>query len=174
MKKIGYKRTLIVAAAMMLLVDAAAKTAQFPVSSSTLLSSSVTDASATTSDDCVDYNSSERIIVVTCDTTFEQLEEDIANASVLEDLGNREYLLSASIEVADEIRLTIASPAVTWVKISNEGGDSSQYYILVRGYMDIDGVKITSWDPGRDSVVEQDSVGSVPRPYINTMMQKEG
>jgi hypothetical protein len=53
--------------------------------------------------------------------TFEQLEEDINDISVLEELGNGEYLLSANIEVTDGIRLTIASPAVTWVKISNEG-----------------------------------------------------
>jgi poly(beta-D-mannuronate) C5 epimerase len=165
MKKMGHKRTLIVAATMMLLVGAAAKTALFPVPSFTLLSA-VIDAAATTSDDCVDYHSSERIIVITCDSTFEQLEEDINDISVLEELGNGEYLLSANIEVADQVRLTIASPAVTWVKISNEGGDSSQYYILVNGYMDIEGVKVTSWDPDRDSVVEQDSKGSVPRPYI--------
>jgi poly(beta-D-mannuronate) C5 epimerase len=163
------KNLIVVAAAMMLLlVDAAIKTALFSVSSFPLLSSLIRDAAATTttSDDCVDYDSSERIIVVTCDTTFEQLEEDINDISVLEELGNGEYLLSANIEVADGIRLTIASPAVTWVKISNEGAtDSSQYYILVNGYMDIEGVKVTSWDPYRDSVVEQNSKGSVPRPY---------
>ncbi len=113
------------------------------------------------------HDSSERIIVVICDTTFEQLEEDINDISVLEELGNGEYLLSANIEVADGIRLTIASPAVTWVKISNEGSESEQYNIRVNGYMDMDGVKKTSWDPDDSSIVEQDPEdGSVPRPYI--------
>jgi hypothetical protein len=32
--------------------------------------------------------------------------------------------------------------------------------------MDIDGVKTTSWDPEENAVVYQDSLGSVPRPYI--------
>lgn len=164
----AHKRTLIVAAAMMLLVDAAIKKALFSIPSFLLLSSLVTDAAAattTTSDDCLDYDSSERTIEVACDMTFEQLEEDINDISVIENLGNGEYLLSASIEVADQVRLTIASPAVTWVKISNEGSPE-QYNIHVRGYMDMDGVKMTSWDPNRDSVVEQDVDGSVPRPYI--------
>ena len=166
----AHKRTLIVVAAamMLLLVDAAIKTALFSVPSFPLLSSLIRDAAATTttSDDCVDYDSSERIIVVTCDTTFEQLEEDINDISVLEELGNGEYLLSANIEVADGIRLTIASPAVTWVKISNEGPADMQYNIRVRGYMDLDGVKLTSWDPEENSVVEQNADGSVPRPFI--------
>jgi hypothetical protein len=48
-------------------------------------------------------------------------------------------------------------------KISNQG--SPQNSIVVIGYMDIDGVKITSWDPEENSVVYQDSLGSVPRPY---------
>jgi hypothetical protein len=123
-KMMAHKRTLIVVAAamMLLLVDAAIKTALFSVPSFLLLSSLVTDAAATTTTyDCVDYDSSERTIEVTCDMTFEQLEEDINDISVIENLGNGEYLLSTNVEVADQVRLTIASPAVTWVKISNEG-----------------------------------------------------
>jgi poly(beta-D-mannuronate) C5 epimerase len=168
--KMVCKKTLILAAAMTLLVDAATmKPGLFLPSPLLLLSSSVVVAYATTTDDdddddCVDYNSSFRTIEVTCDATFDQLEEDVDNISVLEDLGNREYLLSASI--ADQVRLTIASPAVTWVKISNEGSPE-QYNIRVRGYMDMDGVKMTSWDPDDNSVVEQDpDDGSVPRPFI--------
>jgi hypothetical protein len=167
----GTQKNLIVVAAvmMLLLIDAAIKTALFSVPSFPLLSSLIRDAAATTttSDDCVDYDSPERIIVVTCDTTFEQLKEDINDISVLEELGNGEYLLSANIEVADGIRLTIASPAVTWVKISNEGSESEQYNIRVNGYMGMDGVKMTSWDPDDSSIVEQDPEdGLAPRPYI--------
>jgi hypothetical protein len=163
------KNLIVIAAAMMLLlIDAAIKTALFSVPSFQLLSSLIRDAAATTttSDDCVDHDSSERIIVVICDTTFEQLEEDINDISVLEELENGEYLLSANIEVADGIRLTIASPAVTWVKVSNEGSESEQYNIRVNGYMDMDGVKKTTWDPDYSSVEQDPEDGSVPRPYI--------
>jgi poly(beta-D-mannuronate) C5 epimerase len=119
--------------------------------------------------DCIEYDnsSSERIIHITCDTRFEQLALSIGDPSVIENLGNNgEYLLRANIEVADDVRLTIASPDVTWVKISNEGPAEMQYNIRVRGYMDLDGVKMTSWDPDDNSVVEQESDGSVPRPFI--------
>ena len=65
-------------------------------------------------------------------------------------------------------RLAIASPEVAWVKISSDGVAStgSQYNIRVLGYMDIDGVKITSWDPARNFVVEQNANRTVPRPFI--------
>lgn len=65
-------------------------------------------------------------------------------------------------------KLAIASPEVAWVKISNDRvmSTGSQYSIRVLGYMDIDGVKITSWDPARNFVVEQNANRTVPRPFI--------
>jgi hypothetical protein len=108
---------------------------------------------------------SEGAILITCDTTFEQAAKNINDDSVLRSLGNGEYLLNSDLHVEEGARLTIASPEVKWVKISNEG--SLQYSIVVNGYMDIDGVKITSWDPEENSVVYQDSLGSVLRPYIH-------
>jgi poly(beta-D-mannuronate) C5 epimerase len=116
-------------------------------------------------EECFNVSSSRRTIEVTCDTTFAQLAKGINGDSVLEDMGNGEYLLSADLRVDEGARLVIASPEVTWVKISNQGG-SDQYNIVVRGYMDIKGVKVTSWDPDTNSVVGQDTLGSVPRPYI--------
>ena len=164
MKKMGHKRTLLAAAAILLLTISIIGTAVFSTPSTIYAAATATPATAAS---CTDYESPVRTIRVICDTTFDQLEKDIGDPSVLENLGNGEYLLSANIEVEDFSKLTIASPAVTWLKISNKGGDSTQYNILVRGYMDIDGVKVTSWDPDKNSVVEQDSKGSVPRPYIH-------
>jgi hypothetical protein len=81
--------------------------------------------------------------LIICDTTFEQAAKNINDDSVLRSLGNGEYLLNSDLQVEEGARLTIASPEVKWVKISNQG--SLQYSIVVNGYMDIDGVKITSW-----------------------------
>jgi parallel beta-helix repeat protein len=154
-----YQRILILAASIAL-VGAAIATALFSVQP-------IISAAATTTGGCASYDRSEESIEVICDTTFDQLEKNIGDDSVIKNLGNGEYLLRASIGVQDNSRLTIASPAVTWLKISNEGDDSSQYHILVDGgYLDIDGVNITSWDPERNVVVEQEKSGSVPRPYI--------
>jgi hypothetical protein len=118
------------------------------------------------------------LIHVTCDLTFDELAEAVDDDSVIDDLGG-EYLLSASIKVADNVMLTIAAPKVTWVKISNEGhhgdddsrsgGEQQQYNIDVRGgLMDMNGIKMTSWDPDKGRVVEQDHEdGSIPRPFIH-------
>jgi mannuronan 5-epimerase len=116
-------------------------------------------------EECFDVSSGRRKIEVTCDTTFEQLAKNINDDTLMKNLGNGEYLLSSDLEVNEEARLTIALPEVTWIKISNKG-ESDQYNILVNGYMDIKGVKITSWDPDENSVVGQDTSGSTPRPYI--------
>ena len=169
MKKMGHNGSLILAAAVLLLVvDAVAKSGLFltPFFPLSLIRDAAATTTAATSTSCAVYQNSTSTIRVICDTTFEQLEKDIGDKSVIENIGNGEYLLRANIEVANKVRLTIASPAVTWLKISNEQDNSSQYNILVRGYMDMDGVKVTSWDPKKNSVVGQDSSGSVPRPYI--------
>jgi parallel beta-helix repeat protein len=116
-------------------------------------------------DDCLEYDSSERIIHVVCDASFEELERGIGPVAI-EDLGNSEFLLQANIEVEEDAILTIAGPEVKWVKISNEA-EPEQYNIRVEGgYMDLIRTKMTSWDPDTNEVVEQDSDGSVPRPYI--------
>jgi mannuronan 5-epimerase len=122
---------------------------------------------------CINYDRSDRMIELACDTTFEQLARNIGDDSAIKNLGNGEYLLSASIKVTEKSRLTIALPAVAWIKISNEG--SPQYNINVEGgRMDINGVKITSWDPAKNSTVDQNKRGSVPRPYIHEQDARGG
>ena len=124
-----------------------------------------------TSSNCI--NLSDRTIEVSCDTTFAQLAKNVNDDSLLKILGNGEYLLSADLHINEDASLLIAAPEVTWIKISNKG--SPQYNILVDGgQMDIKGVKITSWDPEKSAVVDQNSKGSVPRPYINYKDAKGG
>jgi mannuronan 5-epimerase len=121
-------------------------------------------------DDCV--NNSDRTIEVSCDTTFAQLAKNIDD-SLLKNTGNGEYLLDADVRVDKGAMLVIAAPEVSWIKISNQG--SPQYNILVDGgQMDIVGAKITSWDPEKNKVVDQNEEGSVPRPYINYQDVKGG
>lgn len=114
--------------------------------------------------DCA--KASGRAIEVACDTiSLGQLAKNINDDSILKNLGNGEYLLNADLAVEKDARLILAAPEVSWLKISN-GGTPEQYNIVVNGYMDIDGVKVTSWDPDKNSVVGQDALGSIPRPYI--------
>jgi len=125
----------------------------------------IPSANAVVSNNCLEHIGSSRTIKVTCDTTFAELAKNINDPSLVRNLGNGEYLLSADIRVDSQAKLVIATPEVTWLKISNKGAPE-QYNIFVKGYMDINGVKITSWDPVKNSVVGQDSLGSIPRPYI--------
>jgi len=109
--------------------------------------------------DCVSYNSSTRTITITCNTTFDHIDDHVSD-SVLDYLGSGQYLLKANIIVSDGDRLTIDSSDVSWLKIA------APYGIRVYGYLDIDGVRITSWNPSTNTVINQDSSGSVIRPYI--------
>jgi mannuronan 5-epimerase len=106
-----------------------------------------------------------RTVEVTCKMTFAQLAKNVNDETILKNLGNGQYLLSADLRVDRGARLTLSSPEVTWLKISSTGSPE-QYNIVVKGYMDINGVKVTSWSPDTDSVVGQDALGSIPRPYI--------
>jgi hypothetical protein len=120
------------------------------------------------------FNVDGRTIEITCNISFDKLARGVNDSKLIKNLGRGEYLLSADIHVEDRARLTISSSEVTWLKISNEGGRSRQYNILVNGNIDIVGVKITSWDPDKNSVVEQNSKGSVPRPYIRFQAVRDG
>jgi hypothetical protein len=62
---------------------------------------------------------SERAILITCDTTFEQTAKNVNDHSVLRSLRNGEYLLNSDLQVDEGARRTIASPEVKRVKISN-------------------------------------------------------
>jgi len=116
--------------------------------------------------DAACVNMSGRTIEVTCDKiSLGQLAKTINDSSILQNLGNGEYLLSADIRIDKGARLIVAAPEVTWIKISNKGA-ANQFNIFVNGFMDLDGVKVTSWDPDKNSVVGQDKLGSIPRPYI--------
>jgi len=134
--------------------------------------------SSSSADECLSLDAGDRTIKVTCDLSFGQISKRVAaneSAPMVEKLGEGEYLLDASIIVSDGARLTISAPEVKWLKISNRGSSEEQHSILVNGgYMDINGVKITSWDPAKNTVVYQNSEGSIPRPFIRYQDAKGG
>jgi Periplasmic copper-binding protein (NosD) len=53
-----------------------------------------------------------------CSTTFDRLEKDIGDGSLIKNLGSGQYLINANIEVANDAKMTISHP-VTWLKITN-------------------------------------------------------
>jgi parallel beta-helix repeat protein len=113
-------------------------------------------------DACIDYERTENTITVECNASFRNVVGAIDDQSVLEDLGDGgEYLLKANLQVDDDATFSMSANDIKWLKIAGTNG------IIVNGKIQIDGVRITSWDPEANSPVSQTSVGTIPRAYIN-------
>jgi parallel beta-helix repeat protein len=113
--------------------------------------------------ECVDYERSENTIAIDCEASFLDVIQAINDPDILENSGNGEYILNANLEVDDDatFEMTSNQDGLQYLKIAGVNG------IIVDGKIEIDGVKITSWDTEDNSPVFQTSTGSVPRAYIN-------
>jgi mannuronan 5-epimerase len=114
---------------------------------------------------CVQYNQTENTITVNCDSSISHVFEVIHAAAVVENLGNGEYVLNATLEVADGVTFEMNSSNpighnLQYLKLAGENG------IIVYGRILIDGVKITSWNTTSNDVIPQDMNGAVRRGYI--------
>jgi parallel beta-helix repeat protein len=116
---------------------------------------------------CIDYDQSENTITINCNASFLDVVQSINDPDIIENLGNGEYLLKASLQVDDDTTFSIGSNDITWLKITDTNG------IIVHGKIQIDGVKITSWDIEANSPVPQTDIGSIPRAFI-TLRESEG
>ena len=117
---------------------------------------------------CINYDQSENTIIISCDSSFRDAVNTVNDRAVLEQLGDGgEYLLKASLQVDDDTTFSISPNDITWLKITDTNG------IIVYGRIQIDGVKITSWDIEANSPVPQTNTGSIPRAFIN-LRESEG
>jgi mannuronan 5-epimerase len=113
---------------------------------------------------CIEYDQTENTINVKCNSSFAAVVQAINNPQIVENLGNGEYLLNATLEVADgvtfEMNSSKAGDNLQYLKIADENG------IIVYGKILIDGVKITSWNASSNNVIPQDMNASIRRGYI--------
>jgi poly(beta-D-mannuronate) C5 epimerase len=115
---------------------------------------------------CTQYDKTENTINVNCNSSFQDVVQAINNTEIVENLGNGEYLLNATLEVAEDITFEMNS--------SDAGGDNNLRYlkiagengIIVYGKILIDGVKITSWNISSNNIITQDMNGNIRRGYI--------
>jgi parallel beta-helix repeat protein len=114
---------------------------------------------------CVNYDPTTNIIAITCDTNLSGIYKDLNNREILQKNPNGVWTLNASIEVNPQAKLTVNKSDTSWIKITNNNA-SKPNYISISGSANIDGVKITSWDPISNDTIKQNVNGSVPRPYI--------
>ncbi len=129
---------------------------------------------------CANYDQQKNVIRVTCNLTSSELPDTIADDNVLrKETSEGIWFLNSSVVVSKDAVLTINNKDVKWIKINSEGRSSTQapgpaqeasrpvpYFIQIFGRLDLQGVKITSWNPLTKSYTNQNSDGTVPRPYI--------
>jgi parallel beta-helix repeat protein len=116
-------------------------------------------------DSCIDFDQTENTIKVNCNASFLNIVQTINDPKILENLENGEYLLNATLEVADDITFEMNSSGagrdnLRYLKIAGENG------IIVYGKILIDGVKITSWNISSNNTIPQDMNGNISRGYI--------
>ena len=109
---------------------------------------------------CVSFNEETSTIVISCDATFEDVKSVIIDQSLLTYDSNDSYILNANIRVNDGATFNMCSCHISWLKILG------QNHMMVYGRMEFEGIKITSWDLESNSFVQQDSGGSIARPWI--------
>jgi parallel beta-helix repeat protein len=115
---------------------------------------------------CVEYDQTENTIHINCNSSLPDVVQAINNPEIVENIGNGEYLLNATLEVADSVTFELNSSNaggadnLQYLKIADENG------IIVYGKILIDGVIITSWNASSNDVIPQDTNGTIRRGYI--------
>jgi hypothetical protein len=113
---------------------------------------------------CTEYDQTENTITLSCNSSFSDVARAINDPKIVESLGNGEYVLNATLEIADDITFEMNSSNpddnLQYLKIARENG------IIVYGKILIDGIKITSWNVSSNDVIPQDINGTIPRGYI--------
>lgn len=154
---------------------------------------------------CISYDRAERAISITCKTsTLTDIYNQINDTSVLnKETSDGVWLLNAGIVIEHNAKLTIDKGDTKWLKIlagktgsdddddsdvgnsdndandnGGEEGDGSVHSIRVHGSLNIDSVKISSWDPAVSGYIsfefdilpgreyEHTGIDATPRPYI--------
>lgn len=143
---------------------------------------SLVTSSFTPLSSCIAYNPEEKVITITCKSaTLTDINNQLKDPDVLhKETTNGVWLLNAGIVIEQGATLYINSTDTSWLKINADG--ETAYPILVSGSLKIDSVKVTSWNPNRNSyATTEDShregvdveVGT-PRPYIRIEKEATG
>ncbi len=111
---------------------------------------------------CIEYHPPENTIVITCDyASFSDVVDTINDRAIIEYLGHGEYLLKANLRIDNGVTFAMtADDDLGYLKIAGANG------IIVNGKIQIDGVKMTSWDTSTDDVIDQNMNGNISRGYI--------
>jgi poly(beta-D-mannuronate) C5 epimerase len=119
---------------------------------------------------CAQFSNETRAITVTCDFTLSEVHDAISDDSALKkESADGVWFLNSSIIISKGAVLTINPTEARWLKISSESFgkiEPTPYIIDVYGGFDIQGIRITSWNPLTNNYTYQRPEGTVPRPSI--------
>jgi parallel beta-helix repeat protein len=128
---------------------------------------------------CINYKSSEKLIVITCKsaTNLTDVNNQLQNSKILDRQysgNNKVWLLKANLLIQNRSTFTIDPSDTTWLKIYSDG--KSAYNISVNGSMKINAVKITSWNTKEKDYDRIDLSKSKlrPRAFIATDAKEQG
>jgi parallel beta-helix repeat protein len=108
----------------------------------------------------VTYDEESSTIEIVCDANISDLYFGLRDDSIVQHLGSDQLLIRSNITVEDGAAFTINSAGgINYLKLAGGSG------ITVHGKIQIDGIKITSWDPVNNTVIEQHS-GTTPRAFL--------
>jgi parallel beta-helix repeat protein len=112
---------------------------------------------------CIDHEPIENTITITCDyASFRDVVGTMNDPAIIANLGDGQYLLKANLQVNNGATFAMTSndDGLQYLKIAGANG------IIVNGKIQIDGVKITSWDASASDVIDQNMNGTIRRGYI--------
>lgn len=118
---------------------------------------------------CIEFDEGEdddgeerpRMVRIVCDADIYELFAGLRDDSITQQLGSGQMLINANITVEEGATFTIDSDGgVDYIKIAGNNG------IRVFGAIQVEGVKVTSWDMESNDVIEQVEGGSAERAYL--------
>ena len=117
---------------------------------------------------CITYDSSRKTISVSCTTAtrLTDVNNVLNNVDVLkkESSTTKVWLLTANLVVAKGGNFVIDSTDTTWLKILSDG--TTAFGLLNYGILNINSVKITSWNRANNTYASPGSDGQTPRAFI--------
>ena len=121
---------------------------------------------------CIYYDVETQTIVLLCgEGKLIDISDNLGPNNVLQQETNRVWVLTANIVVGNSATLNINSTYTSWLKI-NSTNNHDPYHIDVLGNINIDSVKISSWNFHSQNYTRSD--GSMPRPYISVLTPATG
>jgi poly(beta-D-mannuronate) C5 epimerase len=126
---------------------------------------------------CVKYKPQHRLIEVTCRTANLSYIEDALtahkeNGILSKDSEKGVWILNANLTISNSSAFYINSTDTSWLKIIGNG--KTAYSINVFGSLNVNSVKITSWDPDTKNYLVNKRDETVPRPFIKVEAAAKG